>query len=392
VVAGSYRRCQETIGDIDILATAKRGGPVIERFTSYEEVAKVIASGTTRATVALRSGLQVDLRVVPAESYGSALHYFTGSKAHNIAVRKLGQQRGLKINEYGIFRGRKRIGGKTEDEVFAAVGLATIPPELREDRGEIEAAAAGRLPNLLELGDLHGDLHVHSKATDGHNTLEELVAAAEERGYEYIAVTDHSRRIAMAHGLDPRRLRQEMRQIDRINENHHRVALLKGIEVDILEDGKLDLPDDVLGELDLVVAAVHSKFDLSRQNQTERILRAMERPHFTILAHPTGRLIGEREPYDVDMSRIIAAAKDRGCFIELNAHPDRLDLTDLHCRMAKEAGVLVSIATDAHRAEELSYLRFGVGQGRRGWLEKGDVLNSRSLAKLRPLLARTMRR
>ena len=392
VVAGSYRRCQETIGDIDVLATAKRGGPVVARFTAYDEVAKVAASGTTRATVVLRSGLQVDLRVVPVESYGSALHYFTGSKAHNIAIRKLGLQRGLKINEYGIFRGARRIGGKTEEEVFRAVGLPFIPPELREEHGEIEAAAAGKLPHLVELADLHGDLHVHSEATDGHNTLEELAKAAKDHGYEYLAVTDHSRRIAMAHGLDPRRLRQEMHRIDRINAANHGITLLKGIEVDILEDGKLDLPDDVLGELDLVVAAVHSKFNLSRQKQTERILRAMERPNFTILAHPTGRLIGEREPYDVDMSKIIAGAKDRGCFIELNAHPDRLDLTDVHCRMAKEAGVLVSIATDSHRVEEFSNLRFGVGQGRRGWLEKDDVLNSRSLTKLRPLLARTMRR
>ncbi len=392
VVAGSYRRCQETIGDIDILATAKLGPPVIERFTAYDEVATIIASGTTRATVALRSGLQVDIRVVPAESYGSALHYFTGSKAHNIAVRKLGQQRGLKINEYGVFRGKKRVGGKTEEEVFGAVGLPFIPPELREDRGEIEAAAAGKLPDLVEPADLRGDLHVHSNATDGHDTLEELAAAAKARGYDYIAVTDHSRRLAMAHGLDPRRLRQEMRAIDRINTKIRGLTLLKGIEVDILEDGTLDLPDDVLGELDLVVAAVHSKFNLSRQKQTERILRAMERPHFTILAHPTGRLIGEREPYDVDMARVIAAAKDRGCFIELNAHPDRLDLTDLHCRMAKEAGVRVSIATDTHRVDEFAYLRFGVGQARRAWLEKDDVLNTRTLAKLRRMLDRTMTR
>ena len=391
VVAGSYRRCQETIGDIDILATAGESGPIIERFTSYGEVAKVAGAGGTRATVVLRSGLQVDLRVVPAESYGSALHYFTGSKAHNIAVRRLGQERGLKINEYGVFRGPKRIGGESEEEVFRAVGLPYIPPELRENRGEIEVAAAGGLPKLVELGDLRGDLHVHSEATDGHNTLEELALAAKEYGYEYLAVTDHSRRLAMAHGLDPRRLRQEMHRIDRINAGSRGVTLLKGIEVDILEGGALDLPDEVLGELDLVVAAVHGKFNLSRQKQTERILRAMDGPHFTILAHPTGRLIGERAPYDVDMSRLISASKDRGCFIELNAHPDRLDLTDLHCRMAKEAGVLISIATDAHRAEELAYLRFGVGQGRRGWLERDDVLNTRSLAKLRPLLARTMR-
>jgi len=392
IVAGSYRRCQETVGDIDLLATAKAGAPVIAHFTSYEEVASVTASGPTRATVVLRSGLQVDLRVVAPESYGSALHYFTGSKAHNIAIRKMGLKRGFKINEYGVFRGAKRIAGASEEEVYAAVRLPFIPPELREDRGEIEAAVAGQLPQLVELADLRGDLHVHSNATDGHNTLEELARTGEERGYEYLAITDHSRHLAMTHGLDPRRLRQEMHRIERINAECKGCTLLRGIEVDILEDGTLDLPDDVLAELDLVVAAVHSKFALSREKQTARVLRAMERPYFTILAHPTGRLIGEREPYDVDMFRIIAAAKARGCFVELNAHPDRLDLTDLHCRMAKDAGVLVSIATDAHRAEELSYLRFGVGQARRGWLGKADVLNSRRLAQLRPLLTATMRR
>jgi DNA polymerase (family X) len=391
VAAGSYRRCQETVGDIDILVTAPRSAPVVERFTAYEEVDKVIAAGGTRATVALRSGLQVDLRIVRARSYGSALHYFTGSKAHNIAIRRLGQQRGLKINEYGVFRGEQRIAGKTEEEVYRAVGLPFIPPELRENRGEIEAAAAGHLPDLIELADLRGDLHAHTKATDGHDTLAELAQAALKRGREYLAITDHSRRLAMTHGLDPKRLQEQIEAIDRLNSGELGVTLLKGIEVDILEDGKLDLPDAVLGHLDLVIAAVHSQFNLSRAKQTDRILRAMERPHFTILAHPTGRLIAEREPYDVDMPRIIRAAKERGCFLELNAHPDRLDLTDVHCRLAKEEGVLLSIATDAHRAAELDNLRFGIGQARRGWLEKKDVLNTRPLAELRLLLARTMR-
>ncbi|HUK07438.1 MAG TPA: DNA polymerase/3'-5' exonuclease PolX [Stellaceae bacterium] len=391
VVAGSYRRCQETVGDIDILVTAPRGKPVVQRFTAYEEVGKVLAAGDTRATIALRSGLQVDLRVVPARSYGSALHYFTGSKAHNIAIRRLGQQHGLKINEYGVFRGAKRIGGKTEEEVYRTVGLPFIAPELRENRGEIEAAAAGRLPKLVELADIMGDLHAHTKATDGHDTLAELAQAARARGLEYIAITDHSRRLAMAHGLDSKRLHQQIESIDHLNAAKPGIVLLRGIEVDILEDGKLDLPDSVLGHLDIVIAAVHSQFNLSRAKQTERILRAMDRPHFSILAHPTGRLIAEREPYDVDMPRIIQAAKQRGCFLELNAHPERLDLTDLHCRQAKEAGVLVSIATDAHRATELANMRFGVGQARRGWLEKQDVLNARPLAALCPLLARTMR-
>lgn len=389
-VAGSYRRCQETVGDIDIVATAAKGPPVTQWFTQYAEVARVAATGDTRATVVLRAGLQVDLRVVPAESYGAALHYFTGSKAHNIAIRRMGQEHKLKINEYGVFRGRRRIAGKTEEDVYRAVELPFIPPELRENRGEIEAAAGHRLPRLVELSELRGDLHMHSKATDGHNTIEEMAEAARAAGLEYIAITEHSRHLAMAHGLDSARLRRQIAEIGQLNARGLGIAVLTGIEVDILENGKLDLPGSVLGELDLVVAAVHSRFNLSREKQTERILRAMDAPHFTILAHPTGRLISEREPYDVDMVRIIRAARDRGCFLELNAHPDRLDLTDIHCRMAKEAGVLVSIATDAHRTTEVSYLRFGVGQARRGWLGPQDVLNTRPLADLRPLLRRTV--
>ena len=389
-VAGSYRRCQETIGDIDIVASAAKHQPVIDWFTHYEEVEKVPAAGSTRATVLLRSGLQVDLRVVDAESYGAALHYFTGSKAHNIAVRAMGQKKGLKINEYGVFRGAKRIAGATEAEVYASVGLPYIQPELRENRGELEVAAEGKLPELVELSDLKGDLHTHTKATDGHNTLREMAAAAAERGLSYIAVTEHSRHLTVAHGLDPARLRRQIAEIDRLNQEGLGAVLLKGIEVDILEDCKLDLPDDLLGELDLVVGAIHSRFNLSREKQTERILRALDRPHFSILAHPTGRLLGEREPYDIDMPRVIAALKERGCFIELNAHPERLDLIDTHCRLAKNAGVLVSIATDAHRTQELGYLRFGIGQARRGWLEKADILNTRPLRELRRLLAATM--
>ena len=388
-VAGSYRRWQETVGDIDIVATATKGPPVIEWLARYPEIARAAATGPTRATVVLRSGLQVDLRVVAAQSFGAALHYFTGSKAHNIAIRRMGQERGLKINEYGVFRGRRRIAGATEADVFRAVDLPFIPPELRENRGEIEAAASGKLPKLVELSEIRGDLHMHSSATDGHNSIAEMAEVARAEGLEYIAITEHSRRITMAHGLDAAGLRRQIAEIERVNAGNVGITVLKGIEVDILEDGKLDLPDSVLGELDIVVAAVHSRFNLSREQQTERILRAMERPHFTILAHPTGRLIGERPPYDVDMVRLIAAARRRGCFLELNAHPDRLDLTDIHCRMAKEAGVLVSIATDAHRTTELSYLRFGVGQARRGWLGPGDVLNTRPLAELRSLFRRT---
>jgi len=390
VLAGSYRRFRETVGDLDILVTATDSAKVMERFTKYDEVAKVLAKGDTRSTVILKSGLQVDLRVVEPECYGAALQYFTGSKAHNIEIRRLGQQNKLKINEYGVFKGDKLVAGKTEESVYRAVDLPWIPPELRENRGEIEAARAGKLPKLVELKDLRGDLHVHTKATDGHNTLGEMAEAARARGFEYVAITEHSQRLTVAHGLDVKRLRQQLEEIDRLNENLKGITLLKGIEVDILEDGRLDLPDDVLGELDLVVGAVHSQFKLSRAKQTQRIIKAMEHPHFTLLAHPSGRLIDQREPYDVDMLKIIRAARARGCFLELNAHPERLDLLDAHCQLAKEEGVLVAISSDAHSLQDFDNLYYGVGQARRGWLEKGDVLNTRSLKELRTLLKKTM--
>jgi DNA polymerase (family 10) len=389
-IAGSFRRMRETVGDLDILATAMPDSPVMQRFTAYDEVAEVLSAGAKRASVMLKCGLQVDLRVVAEESYGAALQYFTGSKAHNIAIRRIAQKHGLKVNEYGVYRGEARIAGENEESVYRAVGLPYIPPELREDRGEIEAAHAGRLPQLVELADLRGDLHVHTRATDGRNTLREMALAAQAQGFEYLAITEHSRRLTVAHGLDPLRLARQCDEIDALNEQLTGITLLKGIEVDILEDGSLDLPDNVLARLDLVVGAVHSKFDLSRARQTERILRAMEHPCFTLLAHPTGRLIEKREPYDVDMLRIIRQAKKRGCFLELNAHPERLDLLDTYCQMAKEEGVLISINSDAHSTFDFANLRFGVGQARRGWLGKQDVLNTRPLAELRTLIKRTM--
>ena len=389
-VAGSFRRGRDTVGDLDILVTAKPKSPVMAKFITYDEVAKIIASGSTKASVVLKCGIQVDLRLVPKSSYGAALYYFTGSKAHNVAVRRIAQKRGLKVNEYGVFRKDKQIAGKTEESVFRAVDLPYIPPELRENNGEIEAAAKGKLPRLIEPGDLKGDLHVHTKATDGHNTLAEMAKAAKAMGLSYIAVTEHSRHLTVAHGLDAKRLRKQMEEIGRYNARKPGITVLKGIEVDILEDGKLDLPDEVLAELDLVVAAVHSAFKLSRAKQTRRILRAMERPYFSILAHPLGRLINEREPYDVDMEKIIKEAKARGCFLELNAHPERLDLTDTYCRMAKAEGVLVAVSSDAHSAEDYRNLRYGIGQARRGWLEKRDVLNTRPLGELRKLLKGTM--
>lgn len=388
--AGSLRRLRDTVGDIDILATARDPAAVTGRFVGYEDVTEVLAQGPTRASVVLRGGLQVDLRVVEPGSFGAALVYFTGSKAHNVALRRLGQAHGLKINEYGVFRAETRIAGETEESVYAAVGLRWVPPELREDAGEIDAARDGALPALIARDDLRGDLHAHTVASDGHASLHEMALAARERGLSYLAITDHSKRLAMAHGLGAARLAAQIDEIDGLNAQLAGITLLKGIEVDILEDGSLDLPDSILSRLDLVVGAIHSHFDLPRERQTERILRAMDHPCFTLLAHPSGRLIDSREPCDIDMLRVMRKAKARGCFLELNAQPERLDLTETACRMAKDHGVLVSIDSDAHSVAELDNLRFGVNQARRGWLEKADVLNTRSLTKLRALIARTM--
>ncbi|KGS01909.1 DNA polymerase/3'-5' exonuclease PolX [Burkholderia sp. ABCPW 111] len=390
LAAGSFRRRRETVGDLDILVTASDPAKVSARFAEYDEVARVLASGDTRSSVVLRCGIQVDLRVVAPPSFGAALVYFTGSKAHNIAMRRIAQARDLKINEYGVFHGERRIAGATEESVYASIGLAWVPPELRENQGEIEAAREGRLPHLVERRDLRGDLHAHTSATDGRDGLKDMALEASRRGLEYLAITDHSRRLGVAHGLDAARLARQIDEIDRLNETLDGVVLLKGIEVDILEDGGLDLPDDVLARLDLVVGAVHGRFDLSRTAQTERVLRAMDHPYFTILAHPSGRLLGERDAYDIDLARVIEHARARGCHLELNAQPQRLDLADVWCRQAAQAGVLVSIDSDAHRREDLIHLGIGVDQARRGWLTKAQVLNTRTLAQLRPLLARTM--
>jgi len=387
-VAGSFRRRRETVGDLDILVTASRDAPVMERFAGYNEVKQIISSGKTRSSIILRSGLQVDLRLVPQASQGAALCYFTGSRAHNIALRKIAVSKGCKINEYGVFKNDSRIAGKTEKDVYRQVGLPYIEPELRENRGEIEAAKKNKLPELVRLEDIRGDLHCHTRATDGHNSLEEMAAAARARGYEYLAISDHSSHLTVAHGLDGERLLGEIRKIDRLNEKLDGIVILKAIEVDILDDGTLDMPDKLLRQLDLVVGAVHYKFNLSRRKQTERIIRAMDNPCFNILAHPSGRLINEREAYDVDMEKIISAAKERGCFLEVNAQPARLDLTDSYCKLAKESGVKVAISTDAHSSGNLDYMRLGVDQARRGWLEPGDILNTRKPGELRKLLRR----
>ncbi len=390
VIAGSYRRRRETVGDIDILVAARPGSPVMQRFVGYDEVREVLSQGETRASVVLKSDLQVDLRQVAPVSFGAALHYFTGSKAHNIAIRKRAQERGLKLNEYGVFRGDERIAGETEESVFAALGLPWIPPELREDHGEIEWAARAPLPKLIERAELRGDLHCHTKASDGHASIEAMAQAARARGLEYLAITDHSQRLKVAHGLDPARLLKQMEEIDRLNEKLEGITLLKGAEVDILEDGSLDLPDALLSRLDLVIGAVHSHFDLAPAKQMKRLRLAMDHPHFTLLAHPTTREIDKRPALELDWLGIIRHARQRGCFLELNAQPERLDLLDIYCRMAQEEGVLVAIDSDAHKATDFDNLDYGIGQARRGWLQARDVLNTRPLKALRPLLKATM--
>jgi DNA polymerase (family X) len=390
VAAGSLRRWRDTVGDLDLLVATERGSQVMQRFVASPDVQRVISKGTTRASILLRSGLQVDLRAVHPDSFGAAWLYFTGSKAHNIALRRRAQELGFKLNEYGLYRGNERMVGDSERAVYRALGLSFIEPELREDRGEIEAAQAHRLPHLVQLADLKGDLHVHTTDSDGTDTLEAMARAAAARGWSYIAITDHSQRLAVAHGLDAGRLAAQIDRIDALNAASKDIVLLKGAEVDILEDGRLDLPDAVLQRLDLVIGAIHHKFDLPRERQTARLLRAIDHPCFTILAHPTGRLIDERPACDIDLPRVIDAARQRGCYLELNADPSRLDLSDTACRLAREQGVLVSVDSDAHSALGFGHLGLGIGQARRGWLRPQDVLNTRPLRELTPLLAATM--
>ncbi|KVQ35175.1 phosphoesterase [Burkholderia cepacia] len=389
VPAGSFRRRRETVGDLDILVTARDPQAVADAFVGYAEVARVLAHGKTKSSVVLANALQVDLRVVDADAFGAALVYFTGSKAHNIALRRIAQAGGLKINEYGVFRGDERIAGATEASVYAAIGLHEVPPELREDRGEIDAARAGTLPALVERKQVHGDLHAHTDASAGRDSLRAMADAARARGFAYLAITDRAPDAGGGrNGFDW--LARQLDEIDRLNASFDDFVLLKGVEAGILEDGSLDVPDTLLGRLDLVVGAVRDGFELSRDAQTARVLRAMDQPHFTILAHPTGRVLGERDACELDVARVIAHAVARGCFVELDAQPRRLDLPDIWCREAAKAGVPVAIGSDACSTDELDNLAYGVDQARRGWLTRPEVLNTRTLAQLRPLLARTM--
>ena len=375
-IAGSLRRGVETIGDIDILVSTKDVNEIMDKFTKYPEVKEVLSKGRTKSSVVLRSGLQVDLRNIKKSEFGSALVYFTGSKLHNIHIRKMAKSKGLKVNEYGVFKGKRLLGSRTEEDVYKSIGLRFILPELREDRGEIEAASKGKLPRLIELKDIKGDLHMHTKASDGAHTIAEMAKEAKDRGYEYIAITEHSKAVKVAGGLNEKELAEHIKRIDKENKRIKGINILKGIEVDIKEDGKLDLDDSILSELDIVIAAIHSKFNMPEDKMTDRILKAFDNKYVNILAHPTGRLIAKRNPYPLDLERVFKEAKERGIIMELNSYPDRLDLKDVHCKMAKEIGVKIIISTDAHTKQQLDNIRYGVITARRGWLEKEDVLNT----------------
>ena len=386
-VAGSYRRRVETVGDLDLLVTCRPGIAVVERFVTHPLVATVVARGPTRAAVRLRSGLGVDLRVLAPESFGAGLYYFTGSKAHNIALRRRAVARGFKLNEYGVFRGTRRVAGRTEREVLRAVGLPWIPPELREDRGEIAAAEAGTLPKLVRREDLRGDLQCHTTDSDGRDTLAAMAEAAEALGYEYLAVTDHTPAVRVAGGLDAAGFRRQRRKIDQLNAKLRKLTVLAGAEADIRKDGSLDLDDQALAALDVVLVSVHSHFDLPPRAQTARLLAALRHPHVHIWAHPTARLIGRRPPMQFDLPAVVRAAVDQGVLLELDAQPERLDLNDVAAHAARELGAGFVISSDAHATAELEFIGYGVDQARRGWLTARDVVNTlpldRLLARLR---------
>jgi len=390
-VAGSCRRRRETAGDLDVLVTSTDSEEAMDFLAEHELVEKVLARGETKQRVRLRSGIEMDLRVVPDESYGAALVYFTGSKEHNIVIRRRAQERGLKINEYGVFRESDdaSIAGVTEEDVYAAVDLPWIPPELRENRGEIEAAEKNQLTTLLEPGDIRGDLHMHTTATDGKASVREMAEAAKKRGLKYIAITDHSKRVTMANGLDAERLRKHWKEIDKVNDEVKGIEILKGIECDILEDATMDLPEDVLAEADWVIAVLHYGLKQPREQMTKRLLTAIRCPSVSAIGHPSGRLLLKRGGADVDYKQIFQAAADHGVMMEINAHPARLDLDDIHARAAKEQGIPIVINTDAHLTDGLDMMQYGVFQARRAGLEKKDVANTRTLAQFRKLLRKS---
>jgi len=380
-IAGSIRRRKETVGDGDILVVARKPDAVMDYFVSMPEVVHVHGKGHTKSSVKLNTGMDVDLRVVPAASWGAALNYFTGSKDHNVALRRIAIEKKLKLNEYGVFRGEKAVAGKTEEEVYSILGLRYVPPELREMTGEIEAAQAGKLPDLIGYDDLRGDLQTQTTWTDGANSIEEMAAEAQRLGLEYMAITDHTKGLAMM-GADEKKLRQQMKVIDKLNKQLDRFTVLKGAEVNINKDGSLDIDDETLAQLDVVGVAVHSHLNLPRAEQTRRVIRAIENPHADILFHPTARVIQKREPIDLDIDAVIAAAKRTGTILEIDAYPERMDLKDEHVRKAIEAGAKLAIDTDAHSVHHLGYLHFGIATARRGWATRADVVNALPLRAL----------
>ena len=387
-VAGSYRRRRETIGDLDILVTSDDSARVMDRFVAYADVADVVSKGDTRSTVKLRGGLQVDLRAVEPAAYGAALQYFTGSKAHNVELRKIAQEHGYKLNEYGLFKGTRRVAGQTEEEIYAKLGLDWIPPELREARGEIALARERRLPRLVELTDIRGDLQMHTSATDGKGTIDEMAEAARALGYQYIAITDHSKRVTMALGFDAKRLREQWRSIDERNATSRGFTILKSIELDILENGKLDLPDHVLAEADYVVATIHYGLTQTEKELTRRLVHAAEHPWVDAIGHPTGRMLGKREPYRFDFDAVVRACVAHGCALELDGHPERMDLPDTLAAAAKQLGARFVLSTDSHQPGNLPFMKYAVDLARRAGLEARDIVNTRPLAAFRKELKR----
>ena len=387
-IAGSYRRRRESIGDLDILVTTENPHAVIERFVAYPDVAEVVSRGDTRVTVQLRGGLQVDLRVVEPAAYGAALMYFTGSKAHNIELRQIAQDKKYKLNEYGVYRGTRRIAGKTEQEVYAKLGLDWIPPELREARGEIALARAHRLPSLVTLDEIQGDLQMHTTESDGEASLEQMVETCRARGYAYCAITDHSQRVTMATGLDPKRLRAQWKTIDAWNARARGFTILRSVELDILEDGTLDLPDDVLADADYVVASIHYGMTQDERTLTRRVIGAIEHPYVDTIGHPTGRRVGKRESYRLDFAAVAKAAADHGCLLELDGHPERMDLPETLAAAAKTHGVRFVLSTDSHNTGNLANMQYAVDLARRAGLLAADILNTRPLAQFRSGLKR----
>ena len=392
--AGSLRRMKETIGDLDLLVASRRPSRVMSAFTSAPFCARVLAAGTTKSSILARDGLQVDLRVVAPDCFGAALQYFTGSKEHNVQLREFAARRGLKVNEYGVFRvsTNRRLAGREEEDVYRTLGLPWIAPELREAQGELEAAQAHRLPSLVEAKQLRGDFHIHTNWSDGSNRLEEMVRAAERHGYEYIAICDHSPSLKVAHGMSVERLRQQMRQVQELNRRLKRLRVLTGAEVDILGNGAMDYPDAVLAQLDFVVGSLHSGFGQGKAALTRRLVKAMENPYVTLIGHPTGRLMGQREPYEVDLEAVYQAARRTGTALEINAYPKRLDLSDTAARRAHDMGAMLAISTDSHSVDQLDQIMFGLGVARRAWCEPKHLLNTRPRSQLCAWIAQKRRR